>query len=257
MKIVNCKLKIKEILLDILFPKKCIECDKEGNYVCEKCSVFISESILVCPICGNANHSGQKHFNCSKRYDLDGLINIWDYEGVMKKLILEIKYRGVTDAISGLVEDSFKTMTEDKKRFKPFLSFLLSENTCIAYVPMHRKKQRRRGFNQSEIIAKKIGKMSNCKVVSLLEKTVNTKSQTKLTKEERMKNVRDSFSMIAPSHSEPAPGHSEPAGEESRNQNVLLVDDVFTTGATMKECCKVLKQSGIKNIWGFTLARTP
>ena len=105
---------------------------------------------------------------------------------------------------------------------------------------MYIKGKKRRGFNQSEIIAKELGRISNCKVVSLLSKIKDTEDQARLNKEERLKNIKNCFKLCD------RPGLSQ----------VLLVDDVFTTGATMKECCKVLKQAGIKKVWGFTLART-
>ena len=87
LKIVNCKLKIKEKLLNLLFPKICVGCGREGSYICSKCDLFVSESILICPICGNSSPSGETHSNCVNKYSLDGLISIWDYDGLIKKLI--------------------------------------------------------------------------------------------------------------------------------------------------------------------------
>lgn len=202
---------IKNIILDILFPRVCVECGKKGEYICERCSIFISE--------------------CEQ---IDGLTSVWDYEGVIKKLIWEIKYNGLKDGIKELVErinfrDEFISLFE-----------------YITYVPMYRKREKYRGFNQSKIIATELGKKYNLKVVCLLKKIKDTEDQVKLDKEERLRNVRDSFE-IAPQNQ-----------AFFRNfSNILLVDDVFTTGATMRECCRVLKKSGIKNIWGFTLAKTP
>ena len=134
------------------------------------------------------------------------------------------------DAIGELVEKAFKIR-------EPYIP----EDTTITFVPMFRKKEKRRGFNQAEIIAKKVGEMTGSNVLSLLEKIKDTPSQTKLDKEERLKNIMGSFKrkegIIC-------------------NSNVLLVDDVWTSGATMKECARVLKKSGVKRIFGFTLART-
>ena len=232
---------IKNIILDILFPKVCINCKKEGKYICDKCELFISENSLICPVCGNSNFTGETHFGCKGRYSLDGLISIWDYDGLVKKLIYKIKYDGLTHAIDECVENSFKLIARDINRFYSFLSFLVSENTHITYVPMFRRKEKQRGFNQSKIIAKKITDISNKEVVSLIEKIINIESQTKLKKEERFENVKAAFVPLN--------------GVTASQGNVLLVDDVFTTGATMKECCKVLKQAGIKKVWGFVLAR--
>ena len=239
---------IKNIILDILFPTSCIGCGKEGRYICDECNVFISETMPVCPVCCNSSFFGESHSNCVRKYSLDGLISIWDYEGLIKNLIYKIKYDGTTHAISEIIENFFKLITNDKdNRFHAFLSFLSYKDTYITYVPMYIKKEKKRGFNQAELIAKEIGKISNRRIISLLKKIKNTESQTKLEKKERLENVKGSFenSQICDKPS------------LSQTENVLLVDDIFTTGATMKECCKVLKQSGARKVWGFVLARTP
>lgn len=235
-------MKIKNIILDVLFPRTCVNCGKQGNYICNKCDLFLSESLLICSICGNSSPSGETHLNCLNKYSLNGLISIWDYEGLIKKLIYQVKYDGTTDIINEFMQKILFLMLKDKNRFFAFLSFLNQENVCITYVPMYIKRAKRRGFNQSAIIAQELGKYFNCPRIKLLNKITDTKKQTGLDKEERLQNVKESFGEARPL----------PKGRTS----VLLVDDIFTTGATMKECCKILKQSGIKNIWGFTLAKT-
>lgn len=238
-------MKIKNLILDILFPKFCLGCGKEGKYICDKCKLFVSETMPVCPVCYKSSFFGETHSDCLRKYGLDGLTSIWDYDGLIKKIIYMIKYDGLTHAIDECVESSFKLIAEDINRFYSFLSFLSSDNGCITYVPMHIKKEKKRGFNQAEIIAKKIGKVSSRRVVSLLRKTIDTKNQTKLDREERLENIKNCFQFC------------DNWDKLSLSQNLILVDDVFTSGATMKECCKVLKQAGIKKVWGFTLARTP
>jgi len=240
--------KIKDAILDILFPKFCVRCKKEGRYICDECNIFISETLPVCPICHNSSFFGESHPGCLRKYSLDGLISAWDYEGLIKNLIYKIKYDGITHAIGEIIENFFKLIANDENnRFYAFLSFLSYRNTYIAYIPMYRKKEKKRGFNQAELIAKEIGKISNCRVACLLKKIKDTESQAKLDKGERLQNVKDSF--------EESPICDKPG--LSQIENVLLVDDVFTTGATMKECCKVLKQSGVRKVWGFVLAMTP
>ena len=236
-------MKVKDLVLDVLFPKFCVGCGIEGKYICDKCSIFISEAMPVCPICYNSSFFGETHQNCIKEYALDGLISIWDYEGIIKKIIHEIKYNGFTNIINECVESSFKLIAKDINRFYPFLSFLYSNNTYISYVPMYLKREKKRGFNQAKIIAQEIGRFSSCNIISLLEKTTDTKSQAKLEKKERMENVKNSFNIWV------KPGLTQ-------IKHVLLVDDVFTTGATMQECCRVLKKAGAEKVWGFTLART-
>ena len=239
--LVKSKMSIKELVLDILFPKRCIGCKREGKYICDKCELFISENSLICPVCGNPSFTGETHPDCRKKHTLDGLVGIWDYDGIIKDITQDIKYKGMFDSVNECIDKAFSVILEDPtKRFNPFLSFLVLENTYIAYTPMFRKKEKRRGFNQSRIIAKKMANVSNKKLISLIEKIINTESQTKLEREERFKNIKNSFAVTKPGLVKP---------------NFVLVDDIFTTGATMRECCKTLKKSGVEKVWGFVLAR--
>jgi len=206
---------IKENIIDILFPKTCVACGKEGEYVCENCSLFLSEAP-----------------NIIKTSGLEELVSIWEYEGLIRNIIFKIKYEGMFDAVNELVEKAFE-------RREPYVP----EDVKITFVPMFKKKEKRRGFNQAELIAKKVGKITGKEVVPLLEKIKDTASQTKLDKEGRMINVKDSFSLLKSIY--------KPLAE-----NILLIDDIWTSGATMRECCKILKEAGAKRVWGFTLART-
>ncbi|MFH1657337.1 MAG: phosphoribosyltransferase family protein [bacterium] len=233
--------KIKEEALNVLFPKICLNCGKEGDYVCGECSVFIGEAALICPVCNKSNFTGQRHLHCSARSGLDGLVNIWEYEGIIKEVFKNIKYKRVSHMAPEFTAKAFEAIAKDTGRFQSFLSFLFSENTHIAYVPMYKKKEKQRGFNQAKLIAEEMGKISGKKVVSLLIKTKETSSQTKLDKEARSKNLKDAF---------------EYCEKTILPSQIVLVDDIWTTGATMRECCRILKKAGVQKIWGFTLVRT-
>tara|TARA_Y100000310_G_scaffold96282_1_gene94040 strand:- start:7033 stop:7761 length:729 start_codon:yes stop_codon:yes gene_type:complete len=236
--------KLKNGVLDAVFPTTCIGCGKEGKYICTRCEGFVSEVALACPICQQSSFDGQRHKNCRSLYGLDGLVSVWEYEGLMKSLLYYIKYNGITHAAKETTKRAFTTMVWDEKRFQPFLSFLSFEDTFLAYVPMYRRKERRRGFNQAAVLANEIGKTVNKGAISILEKLKDTKPQIDLSKEERLYNIKDTFTA------------SLYLGA-GRAERVILVDDVWTTGATMKECCRVLKKVGVKEVWGFTIARTP
>ncbi len=210
--------KAKELAFDVFWPKKCIGCGREGEYICDKCSIFLSESVN----------------------NIDKLVSIWEYEGIMKKLIYHIKYEGQTHIVNELVEKAFKVIAKDTARFEKFLNFLLAKDTYITYVPMYKKKEKQRGFNQVELIAKKVGKITKKETVPLLTKIKDNLSQTGLNYQERIENVKDVFSFRE---------------ECTCPDNILVVDDFWISGATMKECFKILKQAGAKNIWGFALAR--
>ena len=183
----------------------------------------------------------------SSKYGLNGLASMWEYEGIMKHLLGQVKYIGITHIVEELVTRAFATMAKDQQRLASFLSFLFEENTVVTYVPIFKRKEKWRGFNQAQLIAREVGKVAGKEILSLLRKTRNTESQTSLDKEQRLQNMKDAFIVNV-------------KGQMSNfkiPERVVLVDDIWTTGATMKECCKELKKGGVEKVWGFTLARTP
>ncbi|MCM8761068.1 MAG: hypothetical protein NC938_05160 [Candidatus Omnitrophica bacterium] len=113
----------------------------------------------------------------------------------------------------------------------------------ITFVPLHSKKLHERSFNQSEILALKIARACNLPAHSCLEKTSHTKNQNDLTRQERLKNLTDAFRIKASS------------AHLVRGRRILLIDDVMTTGATLNECSRVLKNGGALEVRCLTLAR--
>jgi len=118
------------------------------------------------------------------------------------------------------------------------------ENGVLIPVPLYKKKFRERGYNQSEELAKELSKILKIPVVSdVLTKTKSTKPQMELSKADREKNLEGVFAV-------------KPAfASQLRQGKIFLVDDVYTTGSTMHECAKILKQSGAKQVWGIVIAR--
>jgi ComF family protein len=109
-------------------------------------------------------------------------------------------------------------------------------------VPLDRKKLRSRGYNQSEELARELSKIVKVPAISdVLLKTRPTKPQMELSGQERAKNLLNVFAIKNP--------------EKIRDKKIFLVDDVYTTGSTMEECAKTLRQAGAKSVWGIALAR--
>ncbi len=243
--------KFFNLFLEVVFPKFCLGCKKEGRYICKDCELFLLESSFVCSVCGNAGFFGKTHDKCFKKDCLNGLISGWEYNGLIKEAVHRIKYKGEYDIIKEIMEKFLKLIREDKvKRFDPFLKILVKKETVISYIPMFKKKERKRGFNQSKIIAKEFGKIFNKEVIPLLKKEKETIEQASIKKREiRLENQKNSFSFLKSAC-------NQRLLKEKEIKNVILIDDVFTTGATMKECCKILKKRGIKKVWGFAIART-
>lgn len=214
--------KTKVWLLDILLPRSCLGCGREGRYICDKCEIFLSE---VPP---------------SKE-----VFSVWECEGLAEELIWKIKYNRMHDLINELVEKAFEKITLELPGDISIKDDKISNKTYISYVPMYKKREKERDFNQAEIIAKKLGNVLTLskhrpfKVLPLLVKIKDNKSQVGLSPKERKENVEGVFKFW----------------ESFVPRNVLLVDDVYTTGATAKECVRVLRRAGVKNVWVFTLVR--
>ena len=202
--------KIKEWILDLLMPKKCLGCGKEGLYICKDCESFLSE--------------------VSPEYTQDNFISVWEYEGIIEKAIRKIKTNGCYNIIDELVDKAFER-----------IEFNLPEDMVITYVPMWKKKEKMRGFNQSKLIAKALSKRTGRPVMKLIEKTKDNKAQSEVSLEERIDNMRGVFSNIVPKNKD--------------FSSVLLVDDFICSGSTLNECSKVLEESGINNIYFFTFAK--
>src|SRR3990172_11818310 len=80
-------------LIDLIFPKRCLECNKEGLYICTSCLSKMSEISAICPVCEKASIDGLTHIKCKKHFGLDGLVCLWPYERVIRKAIIAFKYK--------------------------------------------------------------------------------------------------------------------------------------------------------------------
>lgn len=198
-------------LLDVLLPKRCLGCGREGKYICDNCEIFLSE------IPNLVESQSQT-------------ISVWEYEGIIKKAILKIKHDGCYDIINELVDKAFEKIDLD-----------LPADTYITYVPIYKRKEKQKGFNETELIAKKIGEKTGKPVAGFLKKIKDKPVQTISTVQEKIESVKGLFSASLSIGTIP--------------QTVVLVDDVYITGATTQAGTKALKEAGVKNILIFTLAR--
>ena len=249
----------KDFLLDLLFPKFCLSCQKEGTYLCQDCQHLLEISEYNYCLCEknpvkifsnqvNDQTIRQAHGKCSSCQDkkLDGLYFALPYKEktLTKKLIRNFKYKPY---IKELAKPLAKILIEHFILTKKNINDVW-ENSVLIPVPLYIKKQKSRGYNQSEELAKELSKILKIPVISdCLIKIKNTESQMKLKKAEREKNLLNAFTITKNCAT------SEVA--QFKNKKIFLVDDVYTTGATMQECAKVLKNAGAKQVWGITIAR--
>jgi ComF family protein len=227
---------LKQLFLASVFPKFCLFCGKEGVWICENCfSKLLQEPILACPNCKSENPFGQTCASCREEICLDYQVSILDYQKEqVKKLIQKFKY--------DYVEDLSTPISRIIKNFQENFPDAFPKKGIVVPVPLHIKRYKQRGFNQASIIAEKLAKHYDFELKDLLRRNKNTNKQADLDKQQRQENIKGAFEL-----------------KQQKNishNSVILVDDVFTTGSTLNECAKVLKQHKIDlEIFGFTLAR--
>lgn len=230
---------------DLILPHRCIACGDivdSGGLVCKKCFEnidFITEP--CCNICGVPfDYADEKQLVCinclndNPAFDLAR--SVFVYDGVGRKLAIAFKYADRTEAtnyFSLLMVNAGKIFFNNPD-FLPDL---------IIPVPVHRKKLILRKYNQSALLAKSISQKTGIKYnYSVLARTKNTKPQSEFGKKDRFKNVKDVFAIKD--------------NAIIKDKNVLLIDDVLTTGATVSECAKVMKKNGAKKVYILALSRT-
>jgi ComF family protein len=221
---------------ELLFPKICLSCGKFGKYICSNCQTSLScFSYPVCFYCEKQSINGKTHEQCKSPYrSVDQFITIYHYAAVLKKVIANIKYRLVSDAFNDLFR--LVDFTYQKSLFfdtqQPFL---------VQPIPLHRNRQKERGFNQSELIAEWLSKKLPSTQVAFLERQKETKTQAKLSRAERLKNAQNAFKLKK--------------GAKVKGNSFILVDDVVTTGSTVNEAATVLKAGGAAWIGVFSIAK--
>ena len=221
--------------LDLVFPKKCLNCGKEGKYVCENCLSKVKNSKAICPYCKEPSIYGMTHPKCSRVDGLDGLTSLFRYTGVVRKAILALKYKYATEIAKELSAYLMKELKGETEMFK--------KGAILIPIPLHWYRDNFRGFNQSEIIGKEVAKNLNWKFIpGLLIRKRSTAPQTTLKKHLRPPNIAGAFAL-------------SPNTKLSGYSQIIIFDDVFTTGSTIKEATSILKRNGAKSVWGLTIAR--
>lgn len=208
----------KKFILDIIFPIECLGCGREEEWLCINCFKKIMPNIRV--IHGK---------------NLDKVITLYSYDNeVIKKLIHGLKYKFMEDLalpLGALLSKELKKLEEQ-----------IGKPDFIAPIPLHKKRLLERGFNQAELLALKISECFGWPVEkNVIMRSRLTASQVDLDEAGRKENMKDAFSATDLA--------------KALNQKIILIDDVFTTGATMEECARVLKNVGAREVLGLALAK--
>jgi ComF family protein len=224
-------------VLDLLYPACCYVCDRVGEgYLCPPCAASVSPvPEPYCPICGEPDSPGpcyacRHHRPAFARARAVGL-----YGGVLREAIHVLKYQRkplIAVALAGLLADYLEGEPEMRRIH------------AVAPVPIHCSRERRRGFNQSLLLAKPVAQYLEVPLLEgVLIRAVETPPQVGLDRNARRVNVAGAFAVARPA--------------AVRSLHVLLVDDVLTTGATCSAAAQALLTAGARAVYVLTLAREP
>lgn len=235
--------KIKNYLTKLIYPNeiKCIFCGDELNQnaynsTCENCLKTLPFVDNCCERCGNPLSKENKGvcFACkTANYNFVQARSVFVYKDEVLATVHRFKYHN------------------GKYLFKPLTKFMLdfyaTQNLfadCVTFVPMFKKKEKLRGYNQAKLLAEEFCKHTKLPIYDFCEKIVDNTSQTELDFKSRRENVKDTFKF------------KTELKNEIKDKVILVIDDIFTTGATTNEVCKVLLEKGAKECYVLTLCHT-
>ena len=221
------------ILKDLLFPKQCFGCGCWGWFICVTCREQLrSQKFQRCIVCQKPSLGGWTHPRCKTKFTPGRLITIFDYH---QKIISQ----AINTGKLALAPEVFIELAEcGAERIE--IRHAQTWRFVLCPIPQTPTKTRWRGFNQSELIATVFSNKFGLAIDHLLLKSKNTRQQKTLNKLERGVNLRSAFKLTS---------------TESLSAEVILIDDITTTGATFLEATKVLKRGGIKTVWCLALAQ--
>ena len=218
-------------LADMFYPERCVGCGRRSNDVlcrgcfealplvgspaCGRCGLPTAFATFVCEACKNVD------------FGFDSARAPLRYEGVRKEIVHALKYRGYRKVVASLAAPLMLQALGDG-RFD-----------AVVPVPLHRSRQRKRGFNQAGLLARGVAAEINAPVSDTLEVVRSTRDQVELSAAQRRANVAGAYRATAASRGK-----------------VLVIDDVFTTGATMSACASTLLRAGAKEVHALSLCRT-
>lgn len=220
---------------DILFPITCVNCDQGEEFVCLECLNKIKQQDSSrCLWCGKLAVNPGLCVDCQKNFEFDSLISAGFYsDKILERLIHALKFEYIKDLDKPLSE--FFVQYVEKSKWQNYF-----RNAIIIPIPLHERRFNERGFNQGALLAKLIANHFQCEYRDdILNRVKFTDQQAKLDRAGRFDNVKEAF-VVNKTDWQPS--------------NLILFDDVITSGATINEATSVLKTAGAKNVLVCSLA---
>lgn len=225
-------------LLDLLYPARCLVCNKSGAVVHDKCRQslpYVQE-----PFCHTCSRPLEPNSKCTGTFcripeaqrSLTGIRSVFWHTGGGREAAIKLKYRGVSSLRDWAALEAYNALARWR---------LQQEFNFVVAVPLHPDRLKQRGYNQAGIVAEVLARRLNVPYRGAeLARVRATRSQVELDGQQRAGNVKNAFSW---------------QGQAIPELKVLVVDDVCTTGATLNECAAALKLAGASEVWALTLTR--
>ncbi len=242
MKIAPVLRQLADGLLGLFYPPHCAKCHADTNAGAHLCAACAREARKIePPFCHQCSQPFEGAIegeftcsNCSDRtFHFDCAVTRYLSRGVVREFIHRFKYDRHFYLRHPLADWMAEALDDDRIHAQPFDAFVP--------VPLHAARFRERDFNQAEVLAQLLAKRTGRPVLKALKRIRYTTTQTRLDREQRMENLRNAFRV------------RHAATVQSRH--LILVDDVFTTGSTVEECARVLRQAGAASVRVVTVAR--
>jgi len=210
-----------------------VGCGRIGCFLCSECLGKLPRLLPpFCPKCGKPQASGIVCPDCRRRQaEIDGIRSPFRFDGLIREAVHQLKYQNL-------------------RAIAPFLAELLADylelsplpGEVLVCVPLHPRRLRERGYNQSSLLARELGRRIDLLVIEdCLIRVKQAQPQVRAVNvEERRRNVADAFMC---------------RDERVSGKQIILIDDVCTSGATLESCAVALKSKGATSVWGLTLAR--
>jgi len=228
--------------LTLLYPPHCAICGAgldRGQYLCTACNGTARRiEPPFCKTCSQPFHGAiEQEFSCSncgqRRFHFECAVACYQSRGIVRELLIRFKYQGEFYLRHPLGDWLAEGLADPRIAPEKF--------DCLVPVPLHPARERERQFNQAKELAKILQRRTAAPLLDCLKRVRKTTTQTQFDRAERMENLRNAFKMRD--------------NRSVEGKNLILVDDVFTTGSTVDECARVLKKAGANSVRVLTVAR--
>jgi ComF family protein len=215
----------------VVFPRKCVGCGRHGDWLCAGCADAVHWlKPPLCDCCGREIGAGSRCQECAReRPRIDGIRACSRFEGAIRQAIHRLKYGGQRSLAQPLAELQVQVARQ------------LPRADAVVPVPLHPARERRRGYNQSALLATELAGLMGLPLEPAARRVRETEDQVKLDRRARQANVKGAFACLDPS--------------AIAGRRLLLVDDVCTTGSTLLACAEPMLRAGAAGVWGLVVAR--